>query len=67
LGAIALTVFLQLLVLYTPLNVVFKTTGLSLDVWVVILIVSSSAYIIPELAAAIIRFFTTVPIRSQRV
>lgn len=65
-GAIALTIFLQLLVIYSPLNVVFKTTAMPLEMWVVILLASSSAYIIPEIAGAIIRFFTSVPIRSQK-
>ncbi len=48
-GSVIISVLLQLLVLYTPLNIAFKTVPLGLFDWIKILLVSSTLYIILEL------------------
>ena len=47
-GSVIITALLQLAVLYTPLNIAFKTVPLGLFDWVKILLVSSLLYIILE-------------------
>ncbi len=49
-GAIASSVLLQFIVIYSPLNKFLKTTPLSLFDWVLIIVVSSSVLIIGEIA-----------------
>jgi len=48
-GSVIITVLLQLVVLYTPLNIAFKTVPLGLFDWARILLVSSVLYIILEI------------------
>ncbi len=47
-GSVIITVLLQLAVLYTPLNIAFKTVPLGIFDWVKILLASSVLYIILE-------------------
>ena len=47
-GSVIITVLLQLVVLYTPLNIAFKTVPLGLFDWIKILLASSLIYIILE-------------------
>lgn len=47
-GAVLISVMMQLLVLYTPLNDAFKTTPMGGVDWIKILLVSSTLYIILE-------------------
>lgn len=47
-GSVIITVILQLAVLYTPLNIAFKTVPLGLFDWVKIILASSLLYIILE-------------------
>jgi len=47
-GSVIITVLMQLAVLYTPLNVAFKTVPLGLFDWIKILLVSCILYIILE-------------------
>jgi Ca2+-transporting ATPase len=47
-GSVIITVLLQLVVLYTPLNIAFKTVPLGLLDWARILLASSLLYIILE-------------------
>ncbi|PIT84755.1 calcium-translocating P-type ATPase, SERCA-type [Candidatus Micrarchaeota archaeon CG10_big_fil_rev_8_21_14_0_10_45_29] len=46
--AIIISILLQIVVLYTPLNALFKTVPLGVSEWVAILLVSSTAFIIPQ-------------------
>jgi len=46
LGAVLISVILQLAVLYTPLSIAFKTVPLGLWDWVLVLLVSSTLYVI---------------------
>jgi P-type Ca2+ transporter type 2C len=48
-GAIGISLILQLLIIYTPLNTLFRTVPLSLFDWGIILVVSSSIFIIREI------------------
>ncbi len=48
-GAVGITVLLQIIVLYTPLNEAFKTVPLNLLDWVKIVLMSFSLYVILEL------------------
>ncbi|MBU0457453.1 MAG: calcium-translocating P-type ATPase, SERCA-type [Nanoarchaeota archaeon] len=47
-GAVVISILMQFLVLYTPLNVAFKTIPLGLFDWVKIILVSGTLYIILE-------------------
>lgn len=47
-GSVIISVLMQLLVLYTPLNVAFKTVPLGLFDWIKILLVSCTLFIILE-------------------
>jgi P-type Ca2+ transporter type 2C len=47
-GAIGVSLILQLIILYTPLNVLFRTVPLSIFDWGVIVLVSSSIFIVRE-------------------
>ena len=47
-GSVIITILMQLVVLYTPLNVAFKTVSIELLDWVKILLVSCILYIILE-------------------
>lgn len=47
-GSVVISVLMQFAVLYTPLNVAFKTVPLGLSDWVKILLVSCTLYIILE-------------------
>jgi P-type Ca2+ transporter type 2C len=48
-GAVGITILLQILVLYTPLNLAFKTIPLNLLDWIKIIASSFSLYVILEL------------------
>lgn len=48
-SAVAISIILQLVVLYTPLNVAFKTMPLGLVEWGKVILVSASIYVILEL------------------
>lgn len=54
-GAIVLSILLQLAVLYTPLNVVFKTTPLNFAAWSYIIIAGVAVLIVGQVLAKIIR------------
>ncbi|MFP4401512.1 MAG: calcium-translocating P-type ATPase, SERCA-type [Candidatus Woesearchaeota archaeon] len=49
LGSVIISILMQIIVLYTPLNMVFKTVPLGILDWIKIIAVSSSLYIILEI------------------
>ena len=53
--AIGASVLLQVLVIYTPLNMLFRTMPLGLIDWVYIILVSSSVFVFVEISKWIIR------------
>ena len=48
-GAVGVSLILQILIIYTPLNILFRTAPISIFDWGIILLVSSSVFIIREL------------------
>ena len=54
-GAVVVSIIMQIVVLYTPLSNAFKTTALGLSDWVLITLVASSIYIILEVRKLILR------------
>ena len=56
-GSVILTIFMQLAVLYTPLNVAFKTVPIGLLDWVKILLVTCLLYIILELRKMFLNYW----------
>ena len=56
-GSVIITVFLQVLVLYTPLSLAFKTVPLGLIDWIKIISVSCSLYVILETRKMVINYF----------
>jgi len=48
-GAIGLSLTIQLLLLYTPLNIIFNTVPLSIFDWGIILLVTSSVFVVREI------------------
>jgi P-type Ca2+ transporter type 2C len=48
-GSVLISIFLQILVLYTPLSIAFRTIPLGLIDWVYVILVSSSLYFILEI------------------
>ncbi len=47
-GAIILSVLLQIIVIYTPISAIFKTTALTLKDWLYVILASSSVFIVIE-------------------
>jgi Ca2+-transporting ATPase len=53
-GAVLISILMQLVILYTPLNVAFKTVPIGVFDWVKIILMSSTLYIILEARKMII-------------
>ncbi len=64
-GAVIISVLMQFAVLYTPLNIAFKTVPLGLFDWVKILLVSCTLYIILESRKMIMNYLETRKIRKS--
>ncbi len=56
-GAVIISILMQFAVLYTPLNVAFKTVPIGLLDWVKIILVSCTLYIVLELRKIFINYF----------
>ncbi|MDZ7838520.1 MAG: cation-translocating P-type ATPase [Actinomycetota bacterium] len=63
-GSVIITVLLQVIVLYTPLSLAFKTVPLTLIDWIKIISVSCSLYVILEIRKIILNYLRGKKLRK---
>jgi len=64
-GSVIISALMQFAVLYTPLNVAFKTVPIGLFDWIKVILVSCTLYIILESRKIVIHYLGTKTLRVR--